>query len=105
MTNFQQLLNLTQQVQAQWSQMQTELGNRTVTCSSGGGMVSVTVDGRGKIRAIKMDPSVVDPNDVEMLEDLVLAALHEAQQRAQQLIDDEMKKMAGGLPPLPFNLG
>lgn len=104
MTNIQQLFQLGQQLQASMSQLQTELGNRTVTSSSGGGMVSVTVDGRGKIRAVKLDPSVVDPNDVEMLEDLVLAALHEAQARAQQLVDEEMKKVAGGFTP-PFNLG
>jgi DNA-binding YbaB/EbfC family protein len=93
-----------QQVQARLSQLQTELGNRTVSCSSGGGMVTVTVDGRGRIREVKIDPTVVDPNDIEMLEDLVLSAVNEAQQRAQQLYDDEMKKLAGGLPTLPFNL-
>ncbi|MGH7460951.1 MAG: YbaB/EbfC family nucleoid-associated protein [Longimicrobiales bacterium] len=104
MSNFQQLFQLGQQVQARLSQLQTELGNRTVTCSSGGGMVTVTVDGRGKIREIKIDRTVVDPEDVEMLEDLVLAALNEAQQRAQSLYEEEMKKLAGGLPPLPFNI-
>jgi DNA-binding YbaB/EbfC family protein len=104
MTNFQQLFQLGQQVQARLSQLQTELGNRTVSCSSGGGMVTVTVDGRMRIREIKIDPSVVDPEDVEMLEDLVLAAVNEAQQRAQQIYEDEMKKVAGGLPPLPFGL-
>jgi nucleoid-associated protein EbfC len=104
MTNFQQLFQMGQQVQARLSQLQTELGNRTVSCSSGGGMVTVTVDGRGRIREMKIDPSVVDPQDVEMLEDLVLAAVNEAQQRAQQLYEEEMKKLAGGLPPLPFNL-
>lgn len=104
MSNFQQLFQLGQQVQARLTQLQTELGNRTVTCSSGGGMVTVTVDGRGKIREIKIDRTVVDPEDVEMLEDLVLAALNEAQQRAQSLYEEEMKKLAGGLPPLPFNL-
>jgi DNA-binding YbaB/EbfC family protein len=104
MTNFQQLFQVTQQVQARLSQLQTELGNRTVSCSSGGGMVTVTVDGRGRIREVKIDPTVVDPNDIEMLEDLVLSAVNEAQQRAQQLLDDEWKKLAGGLPPLPFNL-
>ncbi|MEX2280934.1 MAG: YbaB/EbfC family nucleoid-associated protein [Gemmatimonadota bacterium] len=104
MSNFQQLFQLGQQVQARLTQLQTELGNRTVTCSSGGGMVTVTVDGRGKIREVKIDRSVVDPEDVEMLEDLVLAALNEAQQRAQTLYEEEMKKLAGGLPPLPFNL-
>jgi DNA-binding YbaB/EbfC family protein len=104
MSNFQQLFQLGQQVQARLTQLQSELGNRTVTCSSGGGMVTVTVDGRGKIREIKIDRTVVDPEDVEMLEDLVLAALNEAQQRAQSLYEEEMKKLAGGLPPLPFNL-
>jgi DNA-binding YbaB/EbfC family protein len=93
-----------QQVQARLSQLQSGLGNRTVSCSSGGGMVTVTVDGRGRIREMKIDPSVVDPQDIGMLEDLVLAAVNEAQQRAQQLYEEEMKKLAGGLPPLPFNL-
>lgn len=104
MSNFQQLFQLGQQVQARLTQLQTELGNRTVICSSGGGMVTVMVDGRGKIREIKIDRTVVDPEDVEMLEDLVLAALNEAQQRAQSLYEEEMKKLAGGLPPLPFSL-
>jgi len=104
MSNFQQLFSLGQQVQARLSQLQTELGNRTVTCSSGGGMVTVTADGRGRIRSVKIDPTVVDPNDVEMLEDLVVAAVSEAQTRAQQLYEDEMKKLAGGLPSLPFDL-
>jgi nucleoid-associated protein EbfC len=103
MTNFQQLFQLGQQVQARLSQLQTELGNRTIKTSSGGGMVSVTADGKGRVREIKIDPSVVDPADVEMLEDLVLAALTEAQQRAEQVYEEEMKKVAGGFP-LPFNL-
>jgi hypothetical protein len=103
MTNFQQLFQMGQQVQARLTELQSELGNRTVTCSSGGGMVSVTADGRGRVRAIKIDPAVVDPEDVEMLEDLVQAAVSEAQQRAQQVYEDELKKLAGGFP-LPFNL-
>src|SRR5687767_10935216 len=105
MTNFQQLFQLGQQVQARLTQLQSELGNRTVTCSSGGGMVKVTADGRGRLREIKIDRTVVDPDDIEMLEDLVLAAVNEAHQRAQQLYDDEMKKLAGGLPSMPFGLG
>ena len=103
MTNFQQLMQLGQQMQAKISEIQTELDNRTITCSSGGGMVTVTADGKGKIRSIKIDPSVVDPADVEMLEDLVQAAVSEAQQRAEQVYQEEMKKVAGGMP-LPFNL-
>src|SRR5687767_7414679 len=97
MTNFQQLFQMGQQVQARLTQLQTELGNKTVTCSSGGGMVTVTADGRGRIREVKIDKSVVDPNDVEMLEDLVRAAVSEAQQRAQQFAEEEMKKLSGGM--------
>jgi nucleoid-associated protein EbfC len=103
MTNFQQLFQLGQQVQARLTQLQTELGNRVVTTSSGGGMVTVTADGKGRVREIRIDASVVDPADVEMLEDLVLAAVTEAQQRAEQVYEEEMKKVAGGFP-LPFNL-
>ncbi len=101
MTNIQQLLQMGQQVQARLTELQSELGQRTVTCSSGGGMVTVTADGRGRVHSIRIDPSVVDPNDVELLEDLVQAAVSEAQQRAQQVYEDELKKLAGGFP-LPF---
>jgi nucleoid-associated protein EbfC len=101
--NFQQILEMGQQVQARLAQLQNELGQRTVTCSSGGGMVSVTADGRGKLRSVKIDPTVVDPADVEMLEDLVLAAVTEAQTRAQSLYEEEMRKISGGFP-LPFQL-
>ena len=103
MTNFQQLFQMGQQVQARLTQLQSELGNRTVTCTSGGGMVSVTADGRGRIREVKIDKSVVDPNDVEMLEDLVCAAVSEAQQRAQAIVEEEMRKLTPGLN-LPFNI-
>lgn len=103
MTNFQQLFQMGQQVQARMAQLQTELGNRMVTVSSGGGMVTVTADGRGRVREVKIDPAVVDPQDVEMLEDLVQAAVSEAQTRAQQVYEEELKKLAGGFP-LPFNL-
>ncbi len=100
MTNFQQILQMGQQVQARMSELQTELGNRTVTGSAGGGMVTATADGRGKIRAIKIDASVAS-GDVEMLEDLVLAAVSAAQDRAAQAYEVELKKLAGGFP-LPF---
>ena len=102
-TNLQQLLQMGQQVQARMSQLQTELGQRTVTCSSGGGMVTATADGRGKLRSLKIDSAVMEGGDVEMLEDLVLAAVSEAQNRAQQLYDEEVRKLSGGLS-LPFQL-
>jgi nucleoid-associated protein EbfC len=101
--NFQQILQMGQQVQARLSQLQTELGQRTVSCSSGGGMVTVTADGQGKIRSIRIDRSVVDPEDVDMLEDLVLAAVNEAQSRASAIYEEEMRKVSGGLS-LPFQI-
>jgi DNA-binding YbaB/EbfC family protein len=101
--NFQQILQMGQQVQARLSQLQAELGDKTVSCSSGGGMVTVTADGRGKVRSIRIDPSVVEASDVEMLEDLVLAAVNEAQSRASALYEEEMKKLSGGFP-LPFQM-
>ena len=101
--SFQQILQMGQQVQARLTQLQAELGQRTVSTSSGGGMVTVTADGRGKIRSVRIDPSVVDANDVEMLEDLVLAAVSEAQSRATAVYEEEMKKVSGGLS-LPFQL-
>jgi DNA-binding YbaB/EbfC family protein len=103
MTNFQQIMQMGQQVQARLSQLQTDLGQRTITTSSGGGMVTVTADGRGRIRSIKIDPSVVDPQDIEMLEDLVLAAANEAQARANAVYEEEMRKVSGGLN-LPFQI-
>lgn len=104
MTNLQQILQMGQQMQARLAQMQTELGSRTVTSSSGGGMVTATADGRGRIRSIKIDPSVVQGGDLEMLEDLVLAAVAEAQNRAEAVYEEEMRKLSGGLQ-LPFGLG
>lgn len=101
--NFQQILQMGQQVQARLTQLQAELGERTVSTSSGGGMVTVTADGRGKIRSVRIDPTVVDANDVEMLEDLVLAAVSEAQNRANAVYEEEMRKVSGGVG-LPFQI-
>lgn len=101
--NFQQILQMSQQVQARLSQLQTELGQKTVSCSSGGGMVTATADGRGKLRAIKIDPEVATGGDTEMLEELVLAAVSAAQERAAKLYEEEMKKLSGGFN-LPFQL-
>ena len=103
MTNFQQLLQMGQQMQARMAELQSELEKKTVTATSGGGMVKVTADGQGRVREVKIDPTVVDPDDVEMLEDLVVAAVSEAQQRARQVYEEEMKKVTGGLN-LPFQL-
>ncbi len=103
MPDFSQLLQLGQQVQGRLTQMQTELAQRTVTGSAGGGMVEATVDGRGQVRRVRIDPAIVKDGDVEMLEDLVLAAVADAQRRADELYREDLRKVTGGLP-LPFQL-
>ena len=100
--NFQQILQMSQQLQTRLSQLQTELGQKTVTCSAGGGMVTATTDGKGNLRKIKIDPEVVTGGDVEMLEELVLAAVAAAQERATKVYEEEMKKVSGGMN-LPFS--
>ncbi len=101
--NIQNLLQMGQQMQLQMSQIQESLGIREITASSGGGMVTAVVDGKGSVKRIAIDPATVDPEDVEMLEDLVLAAVAEAQNQARSVYEDEMKKLTGGLP-LPIKL-
>ena len=103
MTDFSQLLQLGQQMQGKITQLQTELTQRTVTGSAGGGMVTVRADGKGQIRDVKIDASIVKDGDVEMIEDLVKAAVTDAQRRAEEIYKDELRKVTGGLP-LPFQL-
>jgi nucleoid-associated protein EbfC len=96
--NVQQLLKMGQQMQSQMSEIQETLDRQEVSASSGGGMVTVTVDGKGGVKGVSIDPAVVDADDVEMLEDLVLAAVSEAQKKARDVYEAEMKKVAGGMP-------
>ncbi len=98
MDNIQQLMQLGQRMQAKMTELQKSLEARRVSASSGGGMVTVTVDGKGSVKEVQIDPTCVDPRDVEMLEDLVLAAVSEAQVKAQGEYEQEMKKVTGGLP-------
>ena len=101
MADFTKILQQAQQMQGRLQQIQEELANRTVTGVSGGGMVSVTADGKGQVRAVKIDPSVVNPSDIEMLEDLIVVAVGDAQKKAADLAQEEMRKLTG---PLPFKL-
>ncbi len=98
MTDIQQLMQMGQQLQARMAELQEELSVREISASAGGGMVTATVDGKGSVTRIVIDPTVVDPRDVEMLEDLVLAAISEAQGRAQGQYEEDMRKAAGGMP-------
>ncbi len=98
MTDIQQLMQMGQQLQARMAELQEELSAREISASAGGGMVTATVDGKGPVTKIVIDPTVVDPRDVEMLEDLVLAAVSEAQGKAQGQYEEDMRKAAGGMP-------
>lgn len=98
MTNIQELMQMGQQLQARMAKLQEELSSKEISASAGGGMVTAAVDGKGALTKIVIDPTVVDSDDVEMLEDLVLAAVSEAQGKAQAECDVEMRKVAGGMP-------
>jgi DNA-binding YbaB/EbfC family protein len=98
MNNLQQLIQMGQQLQAKVAEIQERLDAQEVESSAGGGMVKATVDGKGTIKGLRIDPAVVDPEDVEMLEDLVLAAVSEAQKKARAMYEEEMRKATGGLP-------
>ena len=86
------------QLQARIAKIQEGLDGQKIEGSSGGGMVKATVDGKGQVRRISIDPSCVDPKDVEMLEDIIIAALKQAQTKARDVYEEEMRKATGGLP-------
>ncbi|MFL5575834.1 MAG: YbaB/EbfC family nucleoid-associated protein [Gemmatimonadaceae bacterium] len=103
MADFMKILQQAQQMQGRLQEIEQELQNRSVTATAGGGMVTVEADGKAQVKRIKIDPSVVNPADVEMLEDLVLVAVSEAQKKAGELARAEMGKLTGGMN-LPFQL-
>ena len=88
-------------MQERVKKLQEEAGSKTVEASAGGGMVTVVANGRQEVLSIKIDPSVVDPKDIEMLQDLILAAINEALRKSQELMKEEMARLtaAMGLPP------
>jgi nucleoid-associated protein EbfC len=101
----QQLLKQAQKMQEQVLAMQEQLANTEVTGTAGGGMVTATVNGAGELRALEIDPKVVDPDDVETLADLVIAAVRDASHNAQQLAAEKMGPLTGGLNALGGGLG
>ena len=98
--DFNKMMEQVQQMQSQMQQAQEELKNETVQATAGGGMVTVTATGNGEITAITIDPKAIDPNDPEMLEDMVLAAVNEALRSANNLIQSKMGPAMGGLSDL-----
>jgi DNA-binding YbaB/EbfC family protein len=103
MADLMKILQQAQEMQGRFQKIQEELQRVTVSGSAGGGMVTVEANGQGTVQRVKIDPSVVNPADVEMLEDLVLVAVAEAQKKAQAQAQQELGKLTGGLP-LPFKL-
>ena len=101
--NMGNLLKQVQQFQSKMSKLQDELGEKTIEASSGGGMVTVVANGKQEILSIKIDPEVIDPEDVEMLQDLIMAAINDALSRAKSMVNEEMGKLTGGLnlPNIP----
>ena len=91
------LMRQAQKMQEEMMKAQEEAKKKTVEATAGGGMVSVVASGAGEIISIKIEKDVVNPEDVEMLQDLILAASNEALRRAQELVSDEMSKLTGGL--------
>jgi DNA-binding YbaB/EbfC family protein len=85
------------ELQDKMARMQEELAQKTVESSAGGGMVTVVANGHQEIVSLKIDPQVVDPQDIEMLQDLVVAAINDALRKAQELAAGEMGKIAGGI--------
>ncbi|EHQ87263.1 YbaB/EbfC family nucleoid-associated protein [Desulfosporosinus youngiae] len=95
--NMSQMLKQAQKMQEDMAKMQAELQTKTVDASSGGGMVTVVVSGKMELVELKIKPEAVDPEDVEMLEDMIKAALNEGLRKAQEMTSNEMGKLTGGL--------
>ena len=91
------ILRQAQQLQTKLAEAQQELENATLEASSGGGVVKVTINGQQKIQSVKISPEVVNPDDVELLEDLVLTAVSEAVAKSQQLAAEHLGELTGGL--------
>jgi DNA-binding YbaB/EbfC family protein len=91
------IMKQAQLMQQKMARIQQELETRQVEASSGGGMVTAVVNGKQQLQSLKIEPSVVDPEDVEMLQDLVMAAVNEAVKKSQDMMQEEMGKVTGGL--------
>jgi nucleoid-associated protein EbfC len=103
--NLQQLMKQAQKMQQQMATAQAELAEAELTGTAGGGLVTVTVSGTGEVKTVKIDPEAVDPDDVETLEDLVVAALHNAAEAARRLTEEKMGPLTAGLGGVGGGLG
>ena len=101
MKNLGNMLKEAQKLQSRMAEMQQKLAETEMSGSAGGGLVNVTLNGRGEMRKIKIDPSLADPNEVEVLEDLIVAACNDAKAKIDAYMAEEMGKLTGGLPLPP----
>lgn len=104
--NLQKMMKQAQQMQKKMEEAQAELENIEVTGSSGGDMVQITLNGKGIMKSAKIDPKVIDPDDLEMLEDLIVAAANDAKNKVDEESNKKMQDAAGGMMPpgmkMPF---
>jgi len=91
------IMKQAQEIHGRITKLQEEMAQRTIEASSGGGMVQVVMNGKQEILSIKIDPEVVNRDDVEMLQDLLIAAVNEAVRKSHEMMTEEMKKITGGL--------
>lgn len=99
--NMNNLVKQAQKMQRDMEKLQEELKDKTIETSAGGGAITVVASGRKEIKEIVIKPEVVDPNDVEMLQDLIVAAVNEAIRKADDMVNSEMNKITGGLGGIP----
>jgi len=93
-----QLMKQAQKMQSQMAKIQEEMASRTVEATAGGGMVTAVVNGKQELVSLSIEKEVVDPEDVEMLQDLLVAAVNEGLKKSQEMVAEEMSKITGGLP-------
>ena len=104
MPNMQAMMKQVQQMQEKLAQVQAELEHKTVTAESGGGMVKVTASGKQQLLKIEIEKEVIKPDDAEMLEDLVVAAVNKALDESQKMAQEEMNKVTAGMLPRGMNM-
>ena len=91
------ILKQAQEMHGKIAQLQEEMANKTVEASAGGGMVNIVMNGKQQVLSLRIDPEVVNREDIEMLQDLIVAAVNEAIRKSQEMMTEEMKKITGGL--------
>ena len=101
MKNFAEMIKQAQELQGRMAEMQAEMERARIEGQSGGGLVVLTLNGKGELAGVKIDPSLVKPDEVEILEDLIVAAHSDAKAKVERLLQEKMQSLTGGLPLPP----